>query len=116
MESALITPRTDFQAVLKQENVIIFGGYGSDEICTSLIEIFNTRTKQVSKAEYRLPLGVCSAKLAWHGRDLILIGGERLGRPSGSVIKLDFDEKSILSLRDLGSKRVAPIALEVAHD
>jgi N-acetylneuraminic acid mutarotase len=102
--------------VLNKGKVIIFGGFGSDDKASTLIEIFDTKTKEINKAEYRLPLGVSGSRMAWHGSDIILIGGERLGKRSNHVVKLDFEEKSILSLREMGSKRTSTIAIEVAHD
>lgn len=111
-----MTPRTDFQVVLNKGKAIIFGGFGSDDKSSTLIEVFDTQTKQIAKAQYRLPLGVSGARLAWHGKDILLIGGERLGKRSSHVMKLDFEEKSILSMREMGSKRTSPIAIEINHD
>jgi hypothetical protein len=69
-------------------------------------------------AEYRLPLGVSGCSMAWHGDDILLIGGNRCGSHDGStaVMMLDFQNKSILSLRDLNSKRSHAIIVSTAHD
>lgn len=61
-------------------------------------------------------MGVSGCRLAWHGDDVILLGGERLGRRSNSVVKIDFKEKNILSLRDMHKKRAGAINLAVSHD
>lgn len=62
--------------------MIIFGGYGHDDKETTLIEVFDTAKNEINKASYRLPLGVSGSRLAWHGNDIIMIGGDRLGKPS----------------------------------
>jgi hypothetical protein len=116
INGAFITPRCDFQCVLNRHKVIIFGGIGANGKASTAIEIFDTKTFQVTKAEYRLPLGVSGCRLAWHGDDVLLIGGERLDKRSNGVVKIDFKEKNILSLRDMHKKRAGAIILDVSHD
>jgi len=59
------------------------------------------------------PLSKC---LTTSNRTVLIIGGERLKQPSASVVKLDFKEKSILSLRDMRKKRSGSIMIDVCHD
>lgn len=54
--------------------------------------------------------------MAWHGEDVLLIGGERLEKRSNGVVKIDFKEKNIISLRSMREKRGGAIILEVSHD
>lgn len=116
IESAFMTPRCDFQVVLSRSKVILFGGIGANGKTSTAIEVFDTINKTISKAEYRLPLGVSGCRIAWHGDDILVIGGERLDKRSNGVVKIDFKEKNILSLRDMHEKRAGSIILDVAHD
>jgi hypothetical protein len=96
--------------------VIIFGGIGSDgEACTA-IELFDTVNHTVTKAEYRLPLGVSGCRLARHADDILMIGGERLQKRSNGVVKIDFKHNNILNLREMRKKRTGAIVLDVSHD
>lgn len=61
--------------------------------------MFDVKTGELNQADFRLPLGVFGCSLAWHGDDILMIGGERLGERSTAVMKLDFKEKNILSMR-----------------
>lgn len=92
-------PRTNFEVLLNRDSIYVFGGYSGNGKSTTLIEIFNVKTGELKVADYRLPLGVFGCSLAWHGDDILMIGGERLGERSTSVMKLDFREKNILSVR-----------------
>ena len=85
---------------------------------TTQIEIFNVKTNKIQMAEYRLPLGVSGCSMAWHGDDVLLVGGNRCGSKNGSkeVMKLDFVEKNILALRDLHQERVNAIVIPIEHD
>lgn len=112
-------PRQDFECVLNGDNIFVFcGNAGDGKPPTTQIEIFNVKTFQLSMAEFRLPLGVSGCSLAWHGDDVLLIGGNRCGTEDGStaVMKIDFKEKNILSLRDLQTKRASAIVIPIEHD
>jgi hypothetical protein len=87
-----MTPRCDFQTVLTRSKIIIFGGIGANGKCSTGIEIFDTVNNTVTKASYRLLLGVSGCRLAWHGDDVLLIGGQRLNKRSNGVVKIDFKE------------------------
>lgn len=115
----LMKPRQNFECVLSGDNIFIFcGNAGDGKPPTTMIEIFNVKTYQIKSAEFRLPLGVSGCSLAWHGDDVLLVGGNRCGSEEGStaVMKLDFKEKNILSLRDLGTKRASAIIIPIEHD
>ena len=115
----LMKPRQDFEVVLNGDNIFIFcGNSGDGKPPTTQIEIFNVKTFQIKRAEFRLPLGVSGCSLAWHGDDVLLVGGNRCGTEDGStaVMKIDFKEKNILSLRDLQTKRASAIVLPIEHD
>jgi hypothetical protein len=115
----LMKPRYDFKTVLNGENIFIFcGDSGDGKPATTQIEIFNVKNYSITIAEYRLPLGVSAPSMAWHGDDILLIGGNRCGVETGStaVMKMDFKEKNILSLRDLGIPRANAIVIPVEHD
>jgi hypothetical protein len=105
--------------VLGGDNIFIFTGDSGDGLPgTTQIEIFNVKTNKIQIAEYRLPLGVSGCSMAWHGDDVLLVGGNRCGSTSGSkeVMKLDFIEKNIISLRDLHQDRSNAIVIPIEHD
>jgi hypothetical protein len=115
----LMKPRYDFKTVLNGENIFIFcGDSGDGKPATTQIEIFNVKNFSIQIAEYRMPLGVSAPSMAWHGDDILLIGGNRCGTDDGSceVVKIDFKEKNILSLRDLHTKRSNAIVIPIEHD
>ena len=102
--------------VLNRSKVLIFGGFDSKGKTSTSIEVFDTLNYTVHKAGYRLPLGVSGCRLAWHGSDVLLIGGERINKPSREVVKIDFKEKNILSLRNMHVARAGSVVLDVSHD
>ena len=119
LPTKLPKPRYGFQVVLGGDSIFIFtGDAGDGNPATTQIEIFNVKTLKIQIAEYRLPLGVSGCSMAWHGDDILLIGGNRCGSTSGSkeVMKLDFVEKNIISLRDLHQDRVNAIVIPMEHD
>ena len=109
-------PRSNCEVVLNNMSLFILGGVSQGGKQTTAIEIFNVITHEMKRAEFRLPLGISGAALAYHGEDILLIGGNRLQMPSKSVMKLDFNDKTILSLKDLGRARENMIVLPVAVD
>lgn len=56
--------------------------------------------------------------MAWHGDNILIVGGNRCNETNGSkeVMKLDFNEKNILSLRDMHEDRVNGIVVPIEHD
>lgn len=96
-------PRTNCHVVLNGSKLFIFGGNNGlrngSPFFTTKIEIFDTKDKSLKAASYRLPLGVEGSGLAWQGDRVLLVGGKRMGEPSTGVLLLNFEEKSILSLR-----------------
>ena len=113
-------PRCDMEVLMVGTKIFVYGGYNGlikgRPLCTTEIEIIDTHTKTVTSAEYRLPLGVCGTSVAWHGDDILMIGGKRQGNKSKAVMKLDFVDKTILSLRDLNEDRSNSITIPVQYD
>lgn len=110
-------PRADFEVVLAGTRAYFFcGSSGNGKGPTTAIDIFETATNKTSRANFRLPLGVKGASLAWHGKEVILIGGERCGNNSPGVMMVDFEQKSILSISDLLAPRTNSIVISVEHD
>ena len=92
--------RKNCNVIVNGDKLFIFGGYcGKYKFCTTKIEIFDIPSKTLNAAEYRLPQGVEGASLAWHEDKLLLVGGRRFDKPSNEVLMLDFETKSMLSLR-----------------
>lgn len=111
----LLVPRVNFETVLNKESIFVFCGFNG-KAATTQIEIFHIDTGETSKCSFRLPLGVVGTSVAWHGDDILTIGGERLESKSTAVMKLDFQNKNILSLRDLIKPRDNSILIPMAHD
>lgn len=110
-------PRTNFEVVVNGPKIFVFAGSsGGGKGPSTQIDIFDTKTNKCSVAGYRLPLGVVGASLAWHGRDVLIIGGERAGKPSTGVMKLDFKDQTILSVRDLKKARANTIIIPIGID
>lgn len=81
-------------------SIYIFGGYSGNGNRSTQIDVVNTKTGESRKEDYRLPLGVEGARMCWHGDDLLLIGGKRVGEtPDANVVQLDFEKKAIMSVR-----------------
>ncbi len=113
-------PRCDLEALLVGGKLFIFGGYcgikGGKPLCTTEIEIVDLHTRETSSAQFRLPMGVCGTSVAWHGSYLLMIGGKRSGNKTTSVMKVDFNDKTIISLRNLQQERSNSITIPVRHD
>lgn len=113
-------PRCDLEALMIGEKIFIYAGYNGfvkgRALCTTEIEIFDIESGTTSAAEYRLPLGVCGTSVTWHGEDILMIGGKRQGQKSTAVMKLDFVNKTILSLRDLSEDRSNSITIPIKFD
>jgi hypothetical protein len=78
----------------------VFGGCSTAGLKSTQIDTINTKTKETSQLEVRLPLGVEGARICWNGDDLLLIGGCRdQDKPDGNVLVLDFEKKAIMSMR-----------------
>lgn len=115
--ATLPKPRTNFEVVASKTKLFVFAGSsGGGKGPSTQIDIFDTATKQITQAEFRLPLGVIGASLAWHGDNVLIIGGERAGKPSTGVMMLDFNDKTILSVRDLQKPRANTIIVPTAID
>ena len=113
-------PRCDMEVLMVGTKIFVYGGFNGiingKPLCTTEIEIIDIQTNTVTSAEYRLPLGVCGTSVAWHGDDILMIGGKRQGNKSRAVMKLDFVDKTILSLRDLNEDRSNSITIPVQYD
>lgn len=96
--------------------IYIFAGDTGDKMPSTQIEYFDTKTEEIKTLEERLPLGVSGASLALFNRDVLLIGGDRLGQRSTGVVMLDLKDKTILSLRDLKKPRSNAIVLNTKFD
>lgn len=78
----------------------VFGGCSSGGLKSTQIDTVNTKTKETSQLEVRLPLGVEGARICWNGDDILLVGGIRDGdKPDPNVLVLDFEKKAIMSMR-----------------
>lgn len=117
VDAVLPKPRTNFECILNGTNIFIFAGdSGGGKGPSTQIDIFDTATNKISQASFRLPLGVSGASLAFFNQDVLIIGGDRMGKPSTGVMKLDFKDQTILSLRDLEKPRSNAVIINTTYD
>ena len=80
--------------------IYIFGGFNGKGLRTTQIDVVDTKSGATRQEAYRLPLGVEGARMCWHGSNILLIGGKRIGdTPDANVVILDFEKKAIMSMR-----------------
>jgi N-acetylneuraminic acid mutarotase len=105
-------PRRSPNVVIIGTNMYVFGGYAGNKNRTTQIDSVNLTTKEVKKEAFRLPIGVEGARLAWHGDNILLIGGKRTtDLPDSNVMMLDFTNQGIISVRDLNIGRDFPLII-----
>lgn len=115
--SELAMPRKSANIAVTMGNIFIFGGYNGKGMRTTQIETIDLKTGELKVQKYRLPLGVEGARLCWHGDDILMVGGKRIGdKPDANVLLLDLEKKTIISMRDLNSPRDYPIIIPTALD
>lgn len=113
----LAMPRRSALVAVTQGTIFVFGGYNGKGLRTTQIETIDINTKQIKVQPYRLPLGVEGARLCWHGDDILMIGGRRIGdKPDGNVLLLDLEKKAAISMRDLISPRDFPLVIPTGLD
>ena len=95
----LCKPRANFQAVLKHDQIIIFGGYSGNGDYPTEIEVFDMKTEHTSILTIQLPCGVEGSSLAWHGEKILLLGGEAYAESLRTVLMVDLVKNTCISLR-----------------
>lgn len=99
-------PRRSPNVVIIGGIMYVFGGYAGNGNRTTQIDSVNLSTKEAKKEAFRLPIGVEGARLAWHGDNILMIGGKRTTEtPDANVMMLDFTNQGIISVRDLSVGR-----------
>jgi hypothetical protein len=113
---SLPKPRANFETIVNGSRIYIFAGDSGEKMPSTQIEYFDTKTGEIVSLAERLPIGVSGASIALFNRDVLLIGGDRLGQRSTGVVMLDLKDKTILSLRDLKKPRSNAIVLNTKFD
>lgn len=109
--------RRNANVVVSLGTIFVFGGYNGSNLRTTQIETIDIKTKIVTVQPYRLPLGVEGTRMCWHGSDILLIGGKKIGDTSESnILLLDLEKKAIMSMRDLREPRAYPIVIPIKID
>lgn len=110
-------PRRSANVAVTEGKIFVFGGYNGKGLRTTQFECIDLVTKKVEVMKYRLPLGVEGARLCWHGEDILMVGGKRIGEEIDyNVLLLDLEKKSIISMRDLVKPRDFPLIIPTAID
>jgi hypothetical protein len=92
--------RRSANVMIANGSIYVFGGYSGSGNRSTQIDVVNTKDGSCKQEPYRLPLGVEGARMCWHGDDLLLIGGKRIGETAdANVVQLDFEKRAILSVR-----------------
>ena len=100
----------------RSANLVVFNrviyvmGGGNLKTRSTQIDSVHTVTAVSKKEEYRLPMGVEGARMAWFDNNILFIGGKRNeDKPDNIVYQMNFRKKGILSSRDLVYARDCPL-------
>lgn len=105
-------PRKSPNLAIIGNNMYVFGGNAGKGNRTTQIDSIDLTTKVAKKETFRLPLGVEGARLAWHGDNILIIGGKRTtDAPDANVLMIDFTNQAIISVRDLNVGRDFPLII-----
>lgn len=92
--------RRSANVLISEECIYVFAGYAGKGNRTTQVDKINISQKATTKENYRLPLGVEGARMAWFGGAILFIGGKRIGEaPERNCLLLNFRKKGILSVR-----------------
>ena len=92
--------RRSANLVVSENAIFVFAGYSGEGNRSTQIDRIDIASKKAEKLEFRLPLGVEGARVAWFSKSILFIGGKRHEqKPDANVLVMNFNKKAIVSVR-----------------